>query len=211
MICHYNARVTDEVERQEVEAVLRRAREEVRDRALLDESPRPAPSAPATAVRSEGSALPEPPPLELPEPPDASAVNEAWRAQLPAPPSGVRGRLARAVWQLLTPYVEAQVAFNSRQVQLDNAVLDYIGRRFAATHEQYDRTLGLHMRRMEEIDKRHLILQEEVVAHVHDLVQRIDLVLSETERGRMSTEFALRDIRNRLAKLEAELARPATP
>jgi hypothetical protein len=208
MICHYNARVTDE--REEVEAILRRAREEVRDRALLDEAPRPASPSPG-AVRPGGTALPEPPPIEVPPPPDATAVNESWRAQLPAPPAGVRGRLARAVWQLLAPYVDAQVTFNSRQVQLDNAVLDYVARRFAATHEQYDRTLGLHMKRMEEIDKRHLILQEEVVAHVHDLVQRIDLVLGETERGRMSTEFALRDIRSRLAKLESDLSRASAP
>ena len=44
---------------------------------------------------------------------------------------------------------------------------------------------------MGEIDERHLILQEELVAHVHDLVKRIDLVLAESERGRLGLEFAL--------------------
>ena len=39
---------------------------------------------------------------------------------------------------------------------------------------------------MGEIDERHLILQEELVAHVHDLVRRVDLVLSEAERGRLA-------------------------
>ena len=41
----------------------------------------------------------------------------------------------------------------------------------------------MHGRHMDEIDERHLILQEELVAHVHDLVKRIDLVLAEAERG----------------------------
>jgi len=60
---------------------------------------------------------------------------------------------------------------------------------------------------MEEIDQRHLILQEEVVAHVHDLVQRIDLVLAEAERGRLSLELALRELRQRLVQLEERLGR----
>ena len=40
-----------------------------------------------------------------------------------------------------------------------------------ATHRHYDEVLGLHGRHMGEIDERHLILQEELVTHVHDLVQ----------------------------------------
>ncbi len=39
-----------------------------------------------------------------------------------------------------------------------------------------------------------MILQEELVAHVHDLVKRIDLVLAEAERGRVSAEHALKDV-----------------
>ncbi len=202
MICHYNARVPDDRER--VAEDLRRARDQVRETALIDDPRTSTGPAPATAVRPAPPAEPLPA-VRLPEPPDAAAVNEAWQVELPQPPGGVRGRLARALWDLLAPYVDAQRAFNSKQVQLDNAMLEYVGRRFAATHEQYDRALGIHMARMEDIDKRHLILQEEVVAHVHDLVQRIDLVLAESERGRMSAEFALRDVRNRLARLEATL------
>jgi hypothetical protein len=60
---------------------------------------------------------------------------------------------------------------------------------------------------MADIDERHLILQEELVAHVHDLVKRIDLVLGESEKGRLSLEFALRDVRHRLAQLEERLPR----
>ena len=60
---------------------------------------------------------------------------------------------------------------------------------------------------MAEIDQRHLIVQEELVAHVHDLVKRIDLVLGEAERGRLSLEFALKEVRARLGQLEERLRR----
>jgi hypothetical protein len=106
---------------------------------------------------------------------------------------------------LLTPSLEAQVSFNARQVQLDNEILEYIDTRFAATHAHYDGVLGRYGRHMGEIDERHLILQEELVAHVHDLVERIDLVLAEAEKGRLSFEHALRDLRTRLARLEGRL------
>jgi hypothetical protein len=58
---------------------------------------------------------------------------------------------------------------------------------------------------MGEIDERHLILQEELVAHVHDLVRRVDLVLAEGERGRLSLEFALKDLRTRVERVEERL------
>ena len=61
--------------------------------------------------------------------------------------------------------------------------------------------LGVHGRHMGEIDERHLILQEELVAHVHDLVQRIDLVLG---RGRAGPGGARsprsRDVRARVLR-----------
>jgi hypothetical protein len=38
-------------------------------------------------------------------------------------------------------------------------------------------------------------------------VKRIDLVLSEAERGRLSLEFALQDLRARLRRLEERLSR----
>jgi hypothetical protein len=106
---------------------------------------------------------------------------------------------------LIEPFIEAQTTHNSHQVQLDNRILDYVAARFDHTHAHYDRVLGLHGRHMQEIDERHLILQEELVAHVHDLVKRTDLVLAEAERGRMSLAFQLRELRSRLAQLEARL------
>ena len=52
-----------------------------------------------------------------------------------------------------------------------------------------------------------MILQEELVAHVHDLVKRIDLVLGESERGRVSAAHALLDLRERVKSLEERLTR----
>jgi len=192
-------------DRQQVAEELRRVREEVRARALHDP--------PAT--------LPAPPPVNVPGPmppdreavplapvrrPDNAALNEAWRVRDRAG-AGWRGRLARGLGRLLARVLDAQEAFNSRQVQFDNELLDYIDARLQATHRHYDDVLGLHGRHMGEIDERHLILQEELVAHVHDLVRRIDLVLAEAEKGRLSLERDLRDVRERLARLEERLAR----
>ena len=133
----------------------------------------------------------------------AVTVNALWEAR-PARPLGALGRWLR---RLLSPLFEAQVAFNSRQVQLDNETLSYLEARFAETHRHYDAVLGVHGRHMAEIDERHLILQEELVAHVHDLVKRIDLVLAEAEKGRLSLEYALRDLRARVGRLEERLDR----
>ena len=184
---------------------LRRVREAVRERALLERdpgtvlppalpprTPEPRPKAPALA------------PEAAPPPPDPAAVNALWRAEPPAPPRSLWGRL---VARLLRARLDAQVAFNARQVQLDNEILAYLDARFAATHRHYDAVLGLTGRHLAEIDERHLILQEELVAHVHDLIQRIDLVLAEVERGRVSGESALRDVRARLRLLEERLPR----
>lgn len=193
--------------REQVAERLRRVREDVRDRALLAGAARtelpaarepqlgPVPAAEPAAVR------PQPP-----ERPDGGAVNASWSAA-PAFPRGPRGWLGRALWALLKPSHEAQVAFNSRQVQLDNQLFEWVEGRFAATHAHYDAVLGQHGRHLGEADTRHMILQEELVAHVHDLVKRIDLVLADSERGRHGLEFALRDVRERLRALEERLPR----
>jgi hypothetical protein len=60
---------------------------------------------------------------------------------------------------------------------------------------------------MGEIDERHLILQEELVAHVHDLVRRVDLVMAEAEKGRVGLTAELREVRSRLVQLEERLRR----
>jgi hypothetical protein len=147
-----------------------------------------------------------PPPQAPPSPPDAAAVNESWRAE--GPPSGGPGAFFRRLLErALAPRLEAQRAFNARQVQLDNEVLRYLEERFAATHRHYDRILGMYGRHLGESDERHMILQEELVAHVQDLVKRVDLVLAESDRGRLALEFAIEDLRGRLARLEEVLRR----
>jgi hypothetical protein len=62
--------------------------------------------------------------------------------------------------------------------------------------------LGGVGRHLGEIDERHLILQEELVAHVQDLVKRIDLVLAEGERSRRALDLALQALRTRVDRLE---------
>ncbi len=195
-------------ERAKVAEELRRIREGVRGRALLERKPADVMPAPAP-FRTSPAPVPEPPPEAAPAipRPDGTAVNGLWDLARIEAPGGVKGVLVRVLRRLLAPTLEAQVAFNSRQVQLDNELLAYVDARIDATHRHYDAVLGIHGRHMEDVDERHLILQEEVVAHVHDLVRRIDLVLSEAERGRLSLEFALREVRERLARIEERLAR----
>jgi hypothetical protein len=121
---------------------------------------------------------------------------------------GLAGRARQVLERLLRPRLEAQQAFNARQVQLDNQILDYLERRSAATHQHYDRILGDLGRRLEEADERHAILEREVVGHVQDLVRRIDIVLTEGSRGRLALEFALEEVKERLTRLEKALRHP---
>src|SRR5262249_61247479 len=97
---------------------------------------------------------------------------------------------------------EAQVAFNSRQVQLDNELLAYLQARVEATHRHYDAVLGGVGRHLGEIDERHLILQEELVAHVQDLLKRIDLVLAAGGRQGRGLELALQSVEARGGEVE---------
>jgi len=92
-------------------------------------------------------------------------------------------------------------------VQFDNDLLAYVDAGVDAAHRHYDQVLGAYAKHMQEIDARHLILQEELVAHVHDLVKRVDLVLAASERGRLGLESGLKDVRARLARLEEALRR----
>jgi hypothetical protein len=197
----YNASMSDERER--VAEELRRIRDSVRERALLRE---PEALSAARPVRPPEAPPTEAPPAAEPPParPDLVPVNSSWDTSKASAQDGVLGRFVR---RLLAPLLESQAAFNSRQVQLDNALFEYLDARLGATHRHYDRVLGIYGRHMADIDERHLILQEELVAHVHDLVKRIDLVLAESERGRLSLEFALRDVRSRLTRFEEHLPR----
>lgn len=138
-----------------------------------------------------------------PAPPDAEPVNESWRAE-PAPEHGLRGALGRLLSRLLAPRFAAQREFNARQVRLDNETLRYLEERLAATHRHYDVLLGQIGRRLEEVDARHRLLERELVDHVQDLVRRIDLVLVEANRDRLSLAHALEEARSRLARLEQQ-------
>lgn len=194
-------------ERERVADELRRVRDAVRDRALAG-----GPSATALPahreVKTPGPMPPDdaPPPAPTPARPDNADLNQLWSLRGALDQGGLRRILARGLGRLLARLIDRQEAFNSRQVQFDNALLDYIDARLQETHRHYDAILGIHGRHMGEIDERHLIMQEELVAHVHDLVKRIDLVLGESERGRLGLEFSLRDIRARLLRLEEQIA-----
>ena len=197
-----------EEERAQVAKELRRVREQVRERALHERDPGsvlgdPRPPRTPEPIPQEPAPAPEPPSTR----PDATAVNAAWRVEGPPAPGGFRAFFRRLVESALGPRLLAQRDFNARQVQLDNAILDYVEARFASTHRHYDAVLGGVGRHLGEVDERHMILQEELVAHVHDLVKRVDLVLAESERGRVSAEHALKDLRERLRLLEERLAR----
>ena len=183
-----------------VTADLERIRAEVRERAL-HQPPQGRLPAPLPVRPPAVPAPPDPEPVAaaLPVRPDPAGVNALWRAEAAGDKPGL---LRRFVNRMVAPARAAQVAWNARQVQFDNELLAYVDGRLHATHLQYDSVLGIHAKHLQEIDERHLILQEELVAHVHDLVKRIDLVLSLSERETLGIEASLRELRARLADLE---------
>lgn len=140
------------------------------------------------------------------ETPDPSDVNASWRAEGRAP-GGLAGTLLRLLDRVLGPRFEAQRTFNAHQVQLDNALLEHLEKRFAATHAHYDTILGELGGRLDEADARHARLEEELVTHVRDLVRRIDLVLEEKNRGSAAVQHEIQDLRDQLARVEAALRR----
>jgi hypothetical protein len=198
-------------DREAVAEELRRIRESVRDRALHGAEAGPARLQPPQVRTPEPVPTePAPPPPAAVARPDNAELNRLWDVGGPEHP-GLLGRLARRLTRALRhspPALrQAQRAFNARQVQFDNELLAYVDARLHETHRHYDAVLGATARHLAEADERHLILQEELVAHVHDLVKRIDLVLGESEKGRLSLESALRDLRARLKQIEERLPR----
>jgi hypothetical protein len=132
--------------------------------------------------------------------PDAATVNEGWRAE-----GG--GTLGRILERLLGGRLEAQRDWNAAQVRLDNEILSWVDARFAATHAHYDALLGALGQRLDEADERHRRLEQELLAHVRELLRRVELVASEAVRGRAAIELQLDDLRSRLDDLERALAR----
>jgi hypothetical protein len=113
--------------------------------------------------------------------------------------------VSRLLARFLAPQLEAQRAFNADQVRLDNALLRHVEERFAATHGHYDGVLRGLGQRLDEVDERHRQLAQELVAHVHDLARRIDLLLGEAARGGPALEHEIQDLEARVAQLEEAL------
>ncbi len=199
--------------KEELVSGLRAAREEAR--LSPDEPARPAPYA-------LGSPSSNPlPPLETrdtevaPTSPDRKELNLVWNvseigAGAPRGPlarflTPLRSALARLVRFALGAFVERQVRMNSAQVRFDNELVSYVDERFDRMSRHYDRVLGIHGRRMEEIDERHLILQQELIRHVHDLVARIELTFEAAEQNHLYLEGTLRETREELTKIAERL------
>ncbi|HSF16583.1 MAG TPA: hypothetical protein VLK65_13635 [Vicinamibacteria bacterium] len=157
------------------------------------------------------------PPLDGPEvltsppSPDRDELNEIWDVSqaLAERPVGLWGRLFftfrgamhRLARLALGPLIERQVRMNSLQVRFDNELVSYVDERIDRISRHYDRILGLHGKRMEEIDERHLILQQELIRHVHDLVERIEFVFESAEQNHLYLEGMLRETKEELKKL----------
>lgn len=161
-----------------------------------------------------------PMPREVPDSgppsPDREELNASWRVSdaLSEPSRGVgrllaplRPPLRRLVRFALGPAFETQERFNSAQVRFDNALVEYLDQRFDRLSAHYDRVLGLHGKRMEEIDERHLILQQELIRHVHDLVARIEFVFESAEQNHLYLEGMLRETKEELKELVARFDR----
>jgi hypothetical protein len=148
--------------------------------------------------------------------PNRSVLNETWDVakSLETPPQGglarvlspLRRPLQRLIRFALGPLVERQAEWNSSQVQFDNDITAYIDERVDRLVAHYDEVLGTHGKRMEEIDERHLILQQELIQHVHDLIKRIDFVFETAEQNHLYLEGSLREVREELQSLENRLA-----
>lgn len=189
----------DEAARQEVAAEVRRIREAAQEASV----PHPATLPPARGTRDADEIEPVafPAAAMTPRRPDVGGLHPL-AALASAPPSGFRGLVFRLLRRALGPLVQAEIAFNRQQARLDEEMLAYIDARTDATHRHYDAVLGQYGQHIADANDRHLRLQADLIAHVHDLIERIDLVLEQSERGRLSLDAALRDLRARLVRLE---------
>jgi hypothetical protein len=102
--------------------------------------------------------------------------------------------------------LDRQIQMNSAQVRFDNELVRYLDERLDRMSRHYDQVLGLHGRRMGEIDERHLILQQELIRHVHDLVERIEFVFEAAEQNHLYLEGMLQENREALQRLSTRLS-----
>ncbi len=149
---------------------------------------------------TEPADAPAPDVAAVASPPDLAAI--AGGPVVAARPRGLRRLVAALFGRWLSPQLEAQRDWNAAQAQIDAEIVRYLHARLAATHRHYDGLLAEQGRRQDEIDARHRQLERELVAHVHDLVARIDLVLLAANREKQALAFALEDARARLTRLE---------
>lgn len=147
--------------------------------------------------QSEGGDPAPPPSWTPPTPPDPGPVNRSFGAEFE--PSA--GFLAAFVERRSEQSRAALVKFNADQVRFDNALLAWASEHLSNIHHQF----GAMQTRMDEIDARHRELERELIRHVHEMARRIDVVLGEGEKSRVSHESALRSIRERLGDLEEKL------
>jgi hypothetical protein len=178
---------------------IRRVREAARAATEARSTTLPAARAAAPTSQTERPAVPAS--NAAPLRPRVDDVHRLTRIS-PASPGGWRGMVFRLMRRALGASVENEQAFRGAQAQMNDAVLDYVDARADATHRHYDAVLGQYGQHIADANERHRLLQSELVAHVHDLVDRIDLVLAESERGRLSLEAELQDLRARLVQLE---------
>lgn len=203
----------DEQKHELIEA-LRRVRDQARAQTL------PQAELPGLDVKAIASPL-EPlrpgAPAPAPVSPDRATLNARWDVStaLREPPAGplgralspVRGLLQRLVRFALGPVVERQTELNSAQVRFDNELVAYLDARLDRISLHYDHVLGLHGKRMAEVDERHMILQQELVRHVHELVKRIEFVFENAEQNHLYLDGALRELREELKALALKLPR----
>ncbi len=204
----------DDALRGELEAGIKGVRDKARARPeALEKRPALDPYQAGGEARSPLPSLEASAAASPPVSPDRSELNEAWdvAAALRDPPASALGRLLSPLRALLQrvhrfglgPLVEKQTRWNSAQVRFDNELVAHLDERLDRMCANYDRVLGLHGKRMEEIDERHLILEQELIRHVHDLVQRIEFVFENAEQNHLYLEGMLRELKEELEKLRA--------
>lgn len=185
---------------------------DLRERVRKDATSSAKPSAyPAPHQQSPLESLRKAEPPETPISPSRERLNELWDLSraLETPSGIVRGLLRRVLRFAWGPLIDRQVEFNSGQVQFDNELVEYIDHRLDRISAHYDQVLGLYGKRMEEIDERHLILQQEVVRHVHELVKRIDFVFETAEQNHLYLEGMLREAQEELRDIARRMEEPS--
>jgi hypothetical protein len=151
--------------------------------------------------------LPDTPEAKLQSSPDREALNRIWNvAEAARQGDGLLARFVRVPLRRLVQFamggvLDRQVEMNSAQVKFDNELVEYVDARLDRISQHYDEVIGLHGKRMGEIDERHLILQQELVRHVHDMVQRIEFVFETAEQNHLYLEGSLRETREQLTRV----------